>query len=91
MLSFILSCFALFGIHPWDACSFLKGDRGGVDLSKGVTGKSKGRGNCSQDVLYERRITEKKEEEEDEEEEERRRNNGGACGGGEAIERKSSG
>jgi hypothetical protein len=44
----------------WEACSFLKGKSGRVDLGSGEEpGKSGERGNCGQDAMYERRIKEK--------------------------------
>ena len=35
VLSYV-PCYAVFGSYPWEACSFLKGNRRGVDL--GVRG-----------------------------------------------------
>jgi hypothetical protein len=45
----------MLGLYPWEACSFLKGNRE-VDRQKGgpvlEIGRG-GRGNCSHDVIYE--------------------------------------
>lgn len=55
----------MFGLYPWDACSFLRGNKGGVDLRKrkgggGGAGRKKLRGGCGWDVLYDKRINLKK-------------------------------
>jgi hypothetical protein len=51
----------MFGCYLLEACSFLKGNGGGVDLGEEKcagekAGRHGRRGNCGQDVLYERRI-----------------------------------
>lgn len=51
----------MFGLYPWEACSFLRGNKGGVDLRKrkggaGGAGRKKLRGGCGWDVLYDKRI-----------------------------------
>ena len=30
----VVSCYAVFSWYPWEACSFLKGNRGGEDLGE---------------------------------------------------------
>lgn len=59
----IVACYAMFNWCPWKACSFLKGGRGRESKSLGEREKRGGRdwerdgkGNCSRDVIYERRI-----------------------------------
>lgn len=32
--SLIVSCYAVFARHPWEACPFLKGNRGSMDLRR---------------------------------------------------------
>ena len=54
-----MSCFVLFGCCPLKACSFLKGNRRGVDLGEGRergAGMGGGKRNGGQNVLYENRI-----------------------------------
>lgn len=42
----IVACSAMLSWYPWEACSFLKGNRGGVDLddSRSVWGAAGGNG-----------------------------------------------
>ena len=58
---FTASSFVMFGCYLLEACSFLKGNGGGVDLGEEKcagekAGRHGRRGNCGQDVLYEIRI-----------------------------------
>lgn len=49
--SLIVSCYTMFSRYLWEACSFLKVNRGGVDLSGRGAGRSGGEEACSQDVM----------------------------------------
>ena len=42
MPGLFVSCYATFGLYLWKACSFLKGNGGGMDLGEGK-GKLGGR------------------------------------------------
>lgn len=55
MRTFALSyCFVVFGCCLFETCCFLQANGGRVDLEGG--GRSGGKGNCHQDVFYQRRI-----------------------------------
>lgn len=52
----IASCYVMFGWHLWEACSFVKRNKEGVDLGRekvGVTGRSTGREGCGGVILCE--------------------------------------
>lgn len=59
MPRFIVTCYGEFTWYPWKACSNKKGNGGGVYLGKRGGkghGRSRWRGNYSQDVMHEWRI-----------------------------------
>lgn len=67
MPGLIALCYALFlfGWYPWNACSFLRGNGGEIDLGKrvvsdGKTMSSEWRRGCGLNVLYEIRINKNK-------------------------------
>lgn len=43
--------YAVFSCYPWESCSFLKGNEGGIDLEQRGVGSSGGRGNYAQDII----------------------------------------
>ena len=56
----------MFTWSPWEPCSFLRRNKGTVNLEKrrgeGRSWKNRGRGSCVCDILYETRINKKREE-----------------------------
>lgn len=57
MLILTATWYAMFGWYPWEACPFLTGNRGGVDLEerkdRGEAGRGEGKVNCGEDIIYE--------------------------------------